>query len=53
MNGSNLILAKHYNVNVTDVIPLDSHLILVGPNKVIQMNYGPGFTLTPVSEINF
>ncbi|MCC7521108.1 MAG: hypothetical protein IT220_05700 [Flavobacteriaceae bacterium] len=53
LDSSNLILANHYNVNVTDVIPLDTHLILVGPNKVIQMNYGTDFTLTPISEINF
>jgi hypothetical protein len=53
LDSSNLILVNHYNINVTDVIPLDTHLILVGPNKVIQMNYGPGFTLTPISEINF
>ncbi len=53
LDSSNLILANHYNVNVTDVIPLDTHLILVGPNKLIQMNYGTDFTLTPISEINF
>ena len=53
LDGSNLVLANHYNFNVTDVIPLDSHLILVGPNKVLQMNYGSDFSLTPISEINF
>jgi len=52
-NNNNLILKNTYFSNVTDVIPLSSHLILVGPNKVVQMNYGPDYTLTPISEINF
>lgn len=52
-NNSGLVLENTFSMNVTDVIPLDSHLILVGPNKVIQMAYAPNYNLTPISEINF
>ena len=53
VDSANLVLENSYMENVTDVIPLDSHLIAVGPNKIIQYNYGAGFTLTPLSVVNF
>jgi hypothetical protein len=52
-NSSNLTLQNTYNENVKDVIPLNSHLIVVGTNKIIQYNYGANFTLVPISEISF
>lgn len=52
-NSANLTLENTYNENVKDVIPLDSHLIVVGKNKIIQYNYGVNFTLIPISEISF
>lgn len=52
-SSSNLILENTYNEDVRDVIPLNSHLIVVGTNKIIQYNYGANFTLIPVSEISF
>jgi len=51
-NSANLILVNSYPVNVKDIIPLDSHLIVVGNNKITQYNYGANFTLTLISEIN-
>ncbi|WP_284651182.1 LVIVD repeat-containing protein [Flavobacterium terrisoli] len=51
-NSANLTLENTYPVNVKDVIPLSSHLITVGDNKIIQYSYGPNFTLTQLSEIN-
>ena len=52
-NATNLTLQNSYNENVVDVIPLSSHLIAVGNNKIIQYSYGPNFTLQFISEINF
>jgi hypothetical protein len=51
-NSQQLILVNSYPENVTDVIPLESHLIAVGANKVIQYQYGPDHTLLPMSIIN-
>ncbi|MGL2962466.1 LVIVD repeat-containing protein [Flavobacterium sp. RSB2_4_14] len=51
-NSANLTLQNSYPVNVKDIIPLDSHLIVVGNNKITQYTYGPNFTLIPMSEIN-
>jgi hypothetical protein len=51
-NSSNLTLQNSYSINVKDIIPLDSHLIVVGNNKIIQYNYGSNYTLVPISEIN-
>jgi len=51
-NSQQLILVNSYPENVTDVIPLESHLIAVGANKVIQYQYGPDHTLIPISTIN-
>jgi hypothetical protein len=50
---ANLVLKNTYTTNLRDVIPLNSHLIAVGTNKVIQYNYGANFTLNQISEINF
>jgi len=52
-NSEALVLENSYPESVTDVIPLDSHLISVGPNKIIQYSYGPDFTLTQLSVVNF
>ena len=52
-NSANLTLQNTYTENVIDVIPLTSHLIAVGNNKIIQYNYGSNFTLQFISEINF
>jgi hypothetical protein len=52
-NPVSLALENTYNVNVTDVIALSTHLIAVGDNKIIQYNYGPNHTLTPLSVVNF
>ena len=52
-NSTDLSLQNSYSENVTDVIPLESHLIVVGPNKIIQYNYGSNYTLQPLSVVNF
>lgn len=52
-NTSGLILQNTYSDNVIDVIPLESHLIAVGSNKIIQYNYGANFTLQTLSVVNF
>lgn len=52
-NTSGLELKNSYDDAVKDVIPLESHLIAVGSNKIIQYNYGANFTLELISEINF
>jgi hypothetical protein len=51
--GSELILQNSYSDEVIDVIPMSSHLIAVGPNTIRQYNYGPDFTLIPISVLNF
>jgi hypothetical protein len=52
-NPAQLLLQNSYTEPITDVIPLDSHLITVGPNKIIQYNYGSNFTLQQISVLNF
>ena len=52
-NPSQLLLMNSYLEPITDIIPLDSHLIAVGPNKIIQYNYGANFTLQQISVLNF
>lgn len=52
-NPNALVLQNTYTLNVTDVIPLDSHLIVVGPNQITQYSYGTGFTLQQLSVVNF
>nr|WP_294773946.1 hypothetical protein [uncultured Flavobacterium sp.] len=51
-NSTNLTLENTYAGNVKDIIPLDSHLIVVGDNHIKQYSYGPNFTLTLISEID-
>ena len=51
--NSILTLENSYSDNVTDVIPLPSHLIAVGPNTIYQYNYGSNATLTPISVTSF
>ncbi|MGV3695964.1 LVIVD repeat-containing protein [Flavobacterium sp.] len=51
-NSTNLVLENTYAGNVKDIIPLSSHLIVVGDNKITQYGYGPDFTLTQLSQIN-
>ncbi len=52
-NSANLTLQNNYSSNVTDVIPLDSHLITVGNNQITQYSYGANFTLEQISVVNF
>lgn len=51
-NSANLTLENTYEGNVKDIIPLESHLIVIGDNKITQYGYGPNFTLTQLSQIN-
>ena len=52
-NSANLTLQNTYSSNVTDLIPLESHLITVGENQITQYSYGANFTLQPISIVNF
>ncbi|MET0758800.1 MAG: hypothetical protein ABWZ56_00155 [Flavobacterium sp.] len=52
-NSSDLTLQNSYADNVTDVIPLESHLIAVGANTIIQYSYGANFSLQQISVVNF
>jgi hypothetical protein len=52
-NSSSLVLRNTYQENVHDVIALDTHLIAVGNNKIIQYNYGANFSLHPISTLTF
>ncbi len=52
-SSAGLVFQNTYADNVTDVIPLPSHLIAVGNNKIIQYHYGPNFTLEQMSVVNF
>ncbi|WNM19510.1 LVIVD repeat-containing protein [Flavobacterium capsici] len=52
-NSSSLTLQNTYQENVSDVIALDSHLIAVGPNRIVQYNYGANFTLQPINVLTF
>jgi hypothetical protein len=51
-NSNALTLENTYAGNVKDIIPLDSHLIVVGENHIKQYGYGPNFTLILISEID-
>jgi len=50
---NDLQLENTYNINVKDVIPLETHLIAVGNQKIIQFSYQDNFELNIISEINF
>lgn len=52
-NVADLSLENTYEDDVTDVIALDSHLIAVGTNKIIQYNYGANHSLELMSIVNF
>jgi len=52
-NSTALTLQNTYEDEVKDVIALDSHLIAVGINKIIQYNYGDNHTLEVISTVNF
>jgi hypothetical protein len=51
-NSGNLTLQNTYEGNVKDIIPLDTHLIVIGDNRITQYGYGPNFTLVELSQIN-
>ncbi len=51
-NSAGLTLENTYAGTVKDVIPLNSHLIVVGDNTITQYEYGPNFTLTQLSQIS-
>jgi hypothetical protein len=51
-NSASLTLENTYEGNVKDIIPLDSHLIVIGENKITQYSYGPNFRLNQLSQIN-
>ncbi len=52
-NSAELTLVNTYEDEVKDVIALDTHLIAVGVNKIIQYNYGENHTLEVISVVNF
>jgi hypothetical protein len=52
-DAKNLVVQNTYSDDVTDVIPLPTHLIAVGSNTIIQYSYGADFTLLPLSVVNF
>ena len=52
-NSTELTLENTYEDEVKDVIALDTHLIAVGINKIIQYNYGENHTLEVMSVVNF
>lgn len=53
-NSNQLLLKNKIAIqDVYDVIPLNSHLIVVGKNKILQYNYTNDFSLTPISTVNF
>lgn len=53
-NSSNLLLKNKYAIqDVLDVIPLNSHLIVVGKDKIVQYNYGNNYSLEAISTVNF
>ncbi len=50
---TNLTLQQNYNIDVKDVIPLETHLIAVGNQKIIQFSYEDNYQLEVISEVNF
>ncbi len=52
-NPNNLVFKQNYDFAVKDLIPLDSHLIAVGNQKIIQLSYQDNYQLEVISEVNF
>lgn len=52
-DANSLELQHYYDFAVKDVIPLDSHLIAVGNQKIIQFSYENNYQLEVISEVNF
>jgi hypothetical protein len=52
-NSGNLEKKNSYSIDVKDVIALQSHLIAVGNQKIIQFEYVNNYELNVLSEINF
>ncbi len=52
-NPNEIVLGNTYNTNAKDVIPLSTHLIVVGENVIYQYNYLNNFGLEPISVIQF
>lgn len=52
-NSAELVLQNTYNDQVKDVIALNTHLIAVGTNKIVQYSYGANHTLEVISTVNF
>ena len=52
-SSADLQLENTYDDEVTDVIPMPTHLIAVGSNMIKQYSYGPNFTLVPISTLSF
>lgn len=50
---NNLVLKQNYDLAVKDLIPLNSHLIAVGNQKIIQFSYEDNYQLEVISEVNF
>ena len=52
-NPNDIVLESTYPTNAKDVIPLESHLIVVGENVIYQYNYLSNFGLGLISTIQF
>lgn len=52
-SASSMHLMNTYADAVTDVIPLQTHLVAVGNNVVKQYAYGPDFSLSLISTLTF
>ncbi len=52
-DATNLTLQQSYDFEVKDLIPLESHLIAVGNQKIIQFSYEDNYQLEIISEVNF
>lgn len=52
-SNTELVLQNTYEYDIKDVIPLETHLITVGDQKIIQFSYENDFELNVISEINF
>lgn len=52
-NNASLQLMHTYDEPLSDVIPMNTHLVAVGNNVLKQYAYGPDFSLVPISTVNF